>query len=722
MTTKYDKFKIKDLIVETLNEKIVLPNFQRDFIWKVEPQQKKLIASVILKMPIGNWLFLMGEKKSFSFRTVGQSDSRFENSNTEEVKFLLDGQQRLSTICSCFSDLYLEGKGSEDGEWELIHEKTFLGLRNRWFLTLHNKNNENLQEFGLQSFNFNDLNGMEPFDLFDNLEVLKVNNKNKNKAGHPSLGNDYPGEAGEKLVKYCVENYKFPLYLVNGQHDFLKNRIIDGIADRRFNEMKDSDYAWKKKEAFISIMKNTRVVSPKEVDKVLEDRDVFIKKLKGLSDVWADKLKNYFKEIMIEEVPVTLLPITEIERAASIFDTMNTAGTPLSTFDLFSAKWAKSSESTLGENIRQSLEKLEEEAIPSFFLKDLQSKKKLTFDKMNLTSSDDSRSLEKVIKDQFLNLLSLNNTRAENLENNEYKRNELEAIKRTTILQLNTSQIDKVYKCTIQGLYRANLFCFYRLGIGGIINLPYTLMILPIAILLAEDKNWNSEKIVARVELWYWVSIFSGHYRDSQNRKAIEDIEHLQKYSSGDVKNFEKRREDIFKNNGYSKLENFLPFDEKTGMREMDLDSCPGAIVSSFLAFQLRKTPRFIIKNTKKMNIIDTIDDKLEKHHLIPLGSTVDKFTSSTSSLRKDKNNILNSVLNLAYVTSSENRSISDMKINEYIKIDNFPLSDYYLQDKIFKTEDWKSKPTIYQALKSRFHAFEDAVNKHLVDLENTID
>ena len=51
-------------LVEIINKieknQILLPDFQRDFKWKDEDQQKSLIASVLCKMPIGSILLLEG--------------------------------------------------------------------------------------------------------------------------------------------------------------------------------------------------------------------------------------------------------------------------------------------------------------------------------------------------------------------------------------------------------------------------------------------------------------------------------------------------------------------------------------------------------------------------------------------------------------------------------------------------------------------------------------
>lgn len=51
-------------ITKIKNNRILLPNFQRDFVWREEDNQKNLVASVLTKMPIGNILLLKAKDRS----------------------------------------------------------------------------------------------------------------------------------------------------------------------------------------------------------------------------------------------------------------------------------------------------------------------------------------------------------------------------------------------------------------------------------------------------------------------------------------------------------------------------------------------------------------------------------------------------------------------------------------------------------------------------------
>jgi len=70
-----------------------------------------------------------------------------------------------------------------------------------------------------------------------------------------------------------------------------------------------------------------------------------------------------------------------------------------------------------------------------------------------------------------------------------------------------------------------------------------------------------------------------------------------------------------------------------------------------------------LIDDTNQVNVF--CKEKLEKHHVIPLGS-VTKIGESTDVLRGDKANIINSPLNYVYITNSTNLAISDKSLKDY--------------------------------------------------------
>lgn len=89
--------KIETLLKDIKNKDLVLPEFQRDFVWK-ENDVKKYIQSIYKKYPTGSLLI---------WKTLNPPKTRGEQKLSEGVytRVLLDGQQRLTTLY-----LFVKGK------------------------------------------------------------------------------------------------------------------------------------------------------------------------------------------------------------------------------------------------------------------------------------------------------------------------------------------------------------------------------------------------------------------------------------------------------------------------------------------------------------------------------------------------------------------------------------------------------------------------------------
>lgn len=55
---EYTSIKIKDLIEKSESKEILLPNFQREYVWDRKSNQKALLASILYDIPIGSLLIL----------------------------------------------------------------------------------------------------------------------------------------------------------------------------------------------------------------------------------------------------------------------------------------------------------------------------------------------------------------------------------------------------------------------------------------------------------------------------------------------------------------------------------------------------------------------------------------------------------------------------------------------------------------------------------------
>lgn len=105
---KPDIQRIEELVTGVKNGDIKLPKFQRPFVWK-RKEVLRLLDSIYKGYPIGSILLWYTSEKLASERTIAD----LEISNNKEIyptNYLLDGQQRLSSLCGA---LYWNSGNSE---------------------------------------------------------------------------------------------------------------------------------------------------------------------------------------------------------------------------------------------------------------------------------------------------------------------------------------------------------------------------------------------------------------------------------------------------------------------------------------------------------------------------------------------------------------------------------------------------------------------------------
>ncbi|MGU3362773.1 DUF262 domain-containing protein [Methylobacterium sp. M6A4_1b] len=118
--------RLEELASRILKGDILLPKFQRDFVWE-KHQVIDLLDSISNNYPVGSVLLWRSRERLRSERNI----SDLAIADTQEdypVNYLLDGQQRLSTICGA---LYWNGS-DPDSKWNLAYD-----LRNKKFSHLN---------------------------------------------------------------------------------------------------------------------------------------------------------------------------------------------------------------------------------------------------------------------------------------------------------------------------------------------------------------------------------------------------------------------------------------------------------------------------------------------------------------------------------------------------------------------------------------------------------
>ena len=110
---------LKELIGDIKKGEIKIPQFQRKFVWK-EEQAINLLDSISNNYPTGSLLFWKTSTKLATERNIG--DFRLpETDDLSPTNYVLDGQQRLTVIYSCFGAPD-EEKGFSVG-YDLVEEE-----------------------------------------------------------------------------------------------------------------------------------------------------------------------------------------------------------------------------------------------------------------------------------------------------------------------------------------------------------------------------------------------------------------------------------------------------------------------------------------------------------------------------------------------------------------------------------------------------------------------
>jgi uncharacterized protein with ParB-like and HNH nuclease domain len=708
---EYKSISLQNIIKKIENNEYILPNFQRGFVWDLD-KQKKLIASFLVKIPIGSTLLLEGKRNDFSARALCEINE-IKFSDNFSCVYILDGQQRLSTLKNCFYNLYGCNEDSKN-EWQEILNKLFDKLRVRWFLKIDN------EFFGFNKLKFdkNKLETTEPQKLLDYIVYKKITKKDKDKWWHPANDCNY-----KDIKEEAVKENLIPLFTIFKKDDGLHKKILEEIAFKQMNNIKlDIKNGKCNIKDFLDVEEN---YSEEKIEREWITYAIN----------WANAVSNYLHDLLEAKIPYVELPSKEIGRAAAIFEEINKGGLALSTYDLLVAKTAKYMNGILTHYILNSFEEKFEE-VKKF-------NKNFNWKPVCMLSGKENE-LSKKFQDIFLNTIAILIYGKINGDISTLKK---EHLYQSSILEIDGQDIVDNLDHILEAIKRAYAFLQFRLGIISEKNIRYIYMILPIIYLLSYDEIWKDKEKLDLLEAWYWSSFFSGEFRESQDEKFIKNLQML--YILFDLENYEillkdkETKKDRLKD-WFNKEENKYDFNK---MSKKVLDSedysdlntllnpseCPKAMEDAILQYCLSKEPTdFILNNPHRLTAYyaacrkdELLEEKkckkynLEIHHIIPLGNSK-KIGDSTKKLRKDKNNILNSPLNLVYISECANREISDLDVETYLNQLGSKVSDNCLPtEKNFYRKKEKEKDEEYykRLLEERFNKIRDTLTTEIRSL-----
>ncbi|MEZ4939357.1 MAG: DUF262 domain-containing protein [Saprospiraceae bacterium] len=113
---KPDVIRIEELVIGVRTGDIKLPKFQRPFIWNKQ-DILKLWDSIYKGYPIGSILLWLTKERLASERKIADLDIN-EREEEYPTNYLLDGQQRLSSLCG---PLYWNRR-DKNSPWNIVFD------------------------------------------------------------------------------------------------------------------------------------------------------------------------------------------------------------------------------------------------------------------------------------------------------------------------------------------------------------------------------------------------------------------------------------------------------------------------------------------------------------------------------------------------------------------------------------------------------------------------
>lgn len=662
-----EKINFNSMVQEIEEEKILLPDFQRRFVWTQKDMQSKLIASVLCKMPIGSILMLEMRGCEFAARHIGSNNVDIILETEEKKAFLLDGQQRVTVMVNAFSDLIHEKGGTQVDS-----------LKRRYFLGIAKPGNKDYYEnnyWGINYFRFPLVTPKSQIPEFMTEEIAQTlvvrDFSKKEKVPY----NPYV-DTQQSLQAYCLENdefYLIPLYLLVKRSDINKkdkNRrllksIIKGIAQEHFHYLMNyyEKLNDRKREEW---MKNF----DGEHNLIMEDYAMFLEKLEARQEQWYEDMSEYLDSCVDEmDLHIMMAPNSNRAKAIEVFENLNRGGAKLRTFDLMMARAARN-DKNFSANLKK--ECLKERTYPVEFLGDKlqpiyqqyiqrlcnEGEKYIALRALGCVKDN----FDNIFQDTFLNVLAL--CGKEDDEQRKYR----EEMSRDNILKLSPEYIQTYYQKVCEALDRAAFFLQARCGIRNISEVNYKLMYTVLAYIFLTDSNYKSSKVWNLLTAWYWCAVFAGRYDKDQNVQAERDIRHLTAMIRGeqDISYIEVMQEDVLNYPNFSEKE-FLLY-----QKSEETKIYPKEALGNYLCqFYLAEGYTDMFDKNVYISTFPTTDEAtmLEKHHIVPLGG-IQSIKESEKRLKTGRNekHLLNSPINYVYITRNSNKLIGSQNVESYNK------------------------------------------------------
>lgn len=111
--------KYSDLISEIRTGQVKIPQFQRKFVWDINASAK-LLDSIIKGYPIGTFIYWRTNERLRSIRNLGNIELP-EPRKGEFVNYVLDGQQRLTSLFAALKGLVIKDENGRESDYSKMY-------------------------------------------------------------------------------------------------------------------------------------------------------------------------------------------------------------------------------------------------------------------------------------------------------------------------------------------------------------------------------------------------------------------------------------------------------------------------------------------------------------------------------------------------------------------------------------------------------------------------
>ena len=672
--TNRDEF-LKEIYNQIDAKNSLLPKFQRGFVWN-KAKQRSLIASFLADLPFGSLLYLNGSKTDFVTRELCFPSAA--NLGDGTCQFVLDGQQRLSTLRNAFYNLYIKES------WVETFDNIYSPLKVRWYLRVKPEH-EDLDLFGLENLRFKDFNQYTDSDFEDFIESKDIfKTRDLESPYHPGFSpktesGEYlgPNEIKNKIAKLLAEDKQVPLYEVSLGRRGIHNKVISNIADDRAAELEASlaDDGYSSQyilDLFAGIREIDSLSDVEEIREGLSDEElqqVLKDYFSDLKTQWKNDFTGALNSLVDRRLPIIELTADETHRAVSIFEAINRGGIQLTVFELLVAKAASINEESNYDLLTLIVGQLESSLLIPNSIKPEHGDEWTA----QWLSTLNGKEPVSQFKEWFVNVLSVL------VHGSEGEEVRVEHLKRERILSLNREQISNHSEQACIAIIRALAFLNLRCGVISVSDLMYKLILIPIARVLANNSNWNSSVVINKLEYWYWVTIFSGRYTFRQNEKCAFDLSELINLIDENNNKYIEFEARVLESEVFCTKDSLM-------RKPVSFDESTSQVKKAIVQYVLSK-PAYDFVSTSQSQLSPWLVSKnavkVEIHHIMPLTSAT-SIEQSTRSIRENKDHILNSPLNMTPISKNANQKIKDRAPGDYLShLNNLILSSHCIPTEV---------------------------------------